>query len=104
MATSYYTVKERRTIAETPDLRVVRMVFAEGECIPWHYHTKVTDTTFCLEGEIVVELREPEERVSLKPGQHIEIPRGRPHRVGGPGERVSLIIQGVGKYDFIPIV
>jgi quercetin dioxygenase-like cupin family protein len=96
-----YKIRDRKVIAETADLRVVRMEFVEGEFIPWHYHTYVGDTTFCLAGTVVVDMMEPCERVTLGPGQYVEINAGRPHRVGGPGERVTLLVQGVGLYDFV---
>ena len=58
-----YRTERRETIAEAPGLRVRLLVLAEGDCVPWHLHTAITDTFFCMEGPMQVWTR-IEERLS----------------------------------------
>ena len=97
-----YTVEKREVLAQTPDLRMTILTLAGGQEVPWHCHTHVTDTTFCLEGPMVIETREPEGRVELTAGQTYAIPARRPHRVHGKdnGRCKFAVLQGVGPYDF----
>jgi quercetin dioxygenase-like cupin family protein len=100
-----YRVQRREMVAETPDLRMVILTLAAGHAVPWHTHTNVTDTFICLEGPLVVETREPEQRFELSAGQMCAVPAQRPHTVhgkdGGPCRFANL--QGVGHYDFKPL-
>ena len=45
-----YVVEHREVVAETDDLRVSILTFAPGQEVPWHYHSRITDTFYCLEG------------------------------------------------------
>ena len=54
-----YTISGRELVAEGTDLRVQVLTLAAGECVPWHYHSEVTDSFVCLEGPMVVETRGP---------------------------------------------
>jgi quercetin dioxygenase-like cupin family protein len=98
-----YAIAKREVVAETPDLRVVRMTLAAGESIPWHHHTTVQDTSFCLRGRIEIEAREPDEVYRLEPGQWATIVPGRRHTVvnRGADDALVLLVQGVGPYDFL---
>src|SRR5574341_1316266 len=81
----------------------VRILELEGEeALPWHHHTEVTDYVFALDGEIEVQLRSPDAKVALAPGQRCEVPTGRVHRVVNMcrSKTKYLLIQGIGKYDF----
>lgn len=98
-----YVVEERRTIAGTEDLVVKVFTLAEGQEIPWHYHSNVTDTFFCLEGELVVETRAPRKRYQLAVGESCEVPPRTAHRVSGEGRSRFLIVQGIGAYDYQPV-
>jgi quercetin dioxygenase-like cupin family protein len=93
------------TLLHTPDVRIRIMTLEKGNTIPWHIHTQVTDHTVCLEGEIEVHLRDPEDSLTLTPGQYHEIPAKRPHTLLNRGEASAryLLIQGVGAYDFVRI-
>ncbi len=73
-----------------------------GEALPWHYHSEVTDFVFALDDQIEIQLRSPEEKVLLRPGQRYTISAGRVHRVVNLCEKNNnyLLIQGIGKYDF----
>ena len=52
-----YTISDREMISETPGLRVQILSLAEGEKVPWHFHTSVHDIFICLEGPMVVETK-----------------------------------------------
>ena len=103
--TRTYDVERRETVAETGALRVRLYTLAAGQEVPWHYHSHVTDTFFCLEGTLSVETRSTETRHLLSVGESCAVPPKTPHRVTGhDGSRVRfLIVQGIGTYDFCPI-
>lgn len=99
-----YTIEDRQWIAETPDLRVQILTLANGQEVPWHYHTAVTDTFICLEGPMVVQTRTADADHELQPGDGCTVPPHTAHRVAGKngGRCRFVIVQGVGKYDYIP--
>jgi quercetin dioxygenase-like cupin family protein len=81
----------------------VRIMTLQGrEEVPWHTHSVVTDNIFCLEGRVAVDLLEPQQTVTLHPGDRCEVASRRPHRVMNLGsERARyLLVQGGGRYDF----
>ena len=100
-----YPVEAREMIAETPTLRMVVLTLGPGHEVPWHWHTEVTDTFFCLEGPMTIETRAPRAVHELQPGGTIAIPAKRAHRVSGKngGRCKFAILQGVGTYDFNPV-
>jgi len=100
-----YTVSRRRTVAETPNLRVRELGLAPGQCVPWHYHSRITDTFFCLEGTLEIETRAPRGLHHLAVGEHCAVPPKTAHEVRGKDGRPCrfLIVQGVGAYDFQPV-
>ena len=102
---SNYEVAHREIVADGADLRVQVLTLAAGQCVPWHYHSAVTDSFVCLEGPMVVETRAPRHSYRLEPGQRCAVLPKTAHRVqgvdGGPCK--FLIVQGVGTYDFVPV-
>lgn len=90
-------------VAETPELRVVEYVMQPGDQHPWHHHSKVTDRFYCLEGLIGVSLRDTGEKTVLRPGESYAVSPGTIHCAGNAASGVSryLLIQGIGKYDFV---
>ena len=100
-----YTVEDTTVIAETPDLRVLTITLAAGEAIPWHYHSTVTDTFFCLEGALEIESRAPRASHALGPGDTCAVEPKTAHLVSnaGAGRCRFLLIQGIGTYDFVPV-
>ncbi|WP_135465966.1 cupin domain-containing protein [Crenalkalicoccus roseus] len=100
-----YPVEKRELVAEAPGLRMQILTLAAGQEVPWHWHSEVTDTFWCMEGPMVIEMRAPQEAVELQPGQMHAVPPRRAHRVSGKGGgrcRFALL-QGVGPYDFRPV-
>lgn len=97
-----YPVEGREMLAETPDLRMVVLTLAAGQEVPWHWHSHVSDTFFCMEGPMVVETRAPGGRFELAPGQSCRVPAKQAHRVTGKdGGRCKFgVLQGIGRYDY----
>lgn len=85
------------------DVRVSLQTFERNQAVPWHRHTEITDTFFCLEGTGRVQIRGQNEDVLVPAGQRYDIPPGVEHQVSSAdGTRCRMIlIQGVGKADFI---
>lgn len=100
-----YVIERREVVAETDTLRVSILTLAAGQEVPWHYHSHITDTFFCLEGTLSVETRTPPGRHVLSVGESCAVPPNTAHRVTGHDDsRVRfLIVQGVGTYDFCPV-
>lgn len=99
-----YDVDSFDVVSEVPNLRVIVIALSYGQDVPWHYHTNITDSFFCLEGPVVIEYGTRGESVKLNSGDRYEIPPGTPHRTSGVdrGPCKFLIVQGIGEYDFIP--
>ncbi|MEM7172810.1 MAG: cupin domain-containing protein, partial [Pseudomonadota bacterium] len=92
------------------DMRARVFTLAAGQCIPWHYHSEVTDSFVCLTGRLVVETRAPHHTYELAPGERCAVPPMTAHFVHGPaGDNGTFapvqfhIVQGVGSYDFVPV-
>ena len=102
--TQPYVIEHREVVAETDTLRVSILTLATGQEVPWHHHSQVTDTFYCLEGTLSVETRLPDARHLLDIGESCAVPRMTAHRVTGHegGRARFLIVQGVGTYDYCP--
>ena len=100
-----YEIAGRELVAEGADLRVQVLTLAAGQCIPWHYHSEITDQMVCLDGPMVVETRAPRATHVLDKGERCQVPPKTAHYVHGKdgGPCRFLIIQGVGVYDFVPV-
>ncbi len=99
-----YKIEDREIIAKVKNLRASVLTVGPGQSVPWHHHSEITDTVFCIEGPMQVETRSPDEKRILAPGDMTAINPGQHHRVSGvDGDRCKfLIIQGVGDYDYVP--
>jgi quercetin dioxygenase-like cupin family protein len=100
-----YAVARHEIWAETPELRMVVLTLAAGQEVPWHWHSNVSDTFFCMAGPMVIETRAPREIIELHPGETHVVPAKRAHRVAGKGGGPCKfgVLQGVGTYDFNPV-
>ena len=74
--------------------------------MPWHYHNNVQDTFYVLNGSLRIFLQDPKEEVRLAPGETYSVPPRRPHLVtnGGETSATFLVLQGLGEYDFVPLL
>jgi quercetin dioxygenase-like cupin family protein len=100
-----YEIAGRELVAEGSDMRVTVLTLAAGQCVPWHYHTEVTDSFVCLEGPMVVETRAPRATHELAPGGRCAVEPNVAHYVHGKddGPCKFMLVQGVGTYDFMPV-
>ena len=92
-----YTIAGCELVAEGADLRVQVLSLAAGQCVPWHYHSEISDSFVCLEGPMVVETRAPRHVYRLLPGERCAVPPKTAHYVHGEtdGPCKFLIVQGV---------
>lgn len=97
-------MKKEETIIQTEDVKVRIIELQSGESGPFHFHTEITDNMFGISGEIIVSMKNPAEKVVLKPGVRCTIEPGRIHCVSNSLKNETskyLLVQGVGAYDFI---
>jgi len=101
-----YEVERRAEHAARPGFRITELQISPAQMVPWHYHTNVQDTFFVIEGHLRLFLREPKEEVRLGPGDTYSVRPRRPHLVtnGGNVSAAFLVLQGIGEYDFVPLV
>ncbi len=101
-----YEVEHRAEHAARPGFRITELRISPTQKVPWHFHNNVQDTFYVLEGQLRLFLREPKEEVRLGPGETCSVAPGRPHLVtnGGDGSATFLVLQGIGEYDFVPLV
>ena len=57
------------TVMEGADMRAVVLTLDRGQCVPWHYHSTITDSFVCLKGPMVVETRAPRATHVLNAGE-----------------------------------
>jgi len=105
-ASHLYEVEHRAQHAARPGFRIQELRLSKTQKVPWHYHNKVQDTFYVLEGELRIFLQDPKEEVRLKPGDTFTARAKRPHLVTNAGEKsvTFLVLQGVGEYDYVPLV
>ena len=100
-----YDIADKEVVAEGADLQVTVLTLDAGQCVPWHYHSEITDSFVCLEGPMVVETRAPRATHHLAPGERCAVPPNTAHYVHGKddGPCKFLLVQGVGVYDFVAV-
>jgi quercetin dioxygenase-like cupin family protein len=105
-ASHLYEVERRAEHAARPGFRITELQLSPTQKVPWHYHNKVADTFYVLEGELRIFLQDPKQEVRLAPGETFTAPPRRPHLVTNAGTRSAtfLVLQGIGEYDFVPLV
>ncbi len=101
-----YEVERRAEHAARPGFRITEIQISSAQKVPWHYHNNVQDTFYVLKGNLRLFLRDPKEEVRLGPGDTYAVKPRRPHLVanGGEGSATFLVLQGIGEYDFVPLV
>ena len=100
-----YEVERRARHAERPGFRISELQLGPRQQVPWHYHSRIQDTFYVLEGRLRIFLRDPKEEVRLEPGETYAVKAGRAHLVTNGGETsvTFLVLQGLGEYDFVPL-
>ena len=97
-----HQVKNVEPIVVGSDIQVRLFTLAQGDVIPWHYHSESTDHYFVLRGKLTIETRGPEERHDLAVGERYKILSGTAHRISNESssECQFLLVQGIGSYDW----
>jgi mannose-6-phosphate isomerase-like protein (cupin superfamily) len=105
-ASQLYEVERRAVHAARPGFRISELQLSPTQKVPWHTHSNISDTFYVLEGEMRLFLQDAKEEVNLKPGEVYVVRPKRSHLVtnGGTKSLTFLILQGVGEYDFVPLV
>ena len=98
-----YKVRRIHVVAKGADVLVREYTLDPGEAIPWHHHTSVADYYYGLEGKVAIETRNPAARHEIGAGQFANVTPPTAHHVSNPTDQPCrfLLIQGVGKYDFV---
>ena len=105
-ASHLYEVERRARHAERPGFRINELQISPTQQVPWHFHSNIKDTFYVLDGSIRIYMRDPKEEVRLGVGESYAVAARRPHLVinGGDTSATFLILQGVGEYDYVPLV
>jgi len=105
-ASHLYEVERRAYHLERPGFRIAELQLSPEQTVPWHSHTNIIDTFYVLEGQLHLFLQDPKEDLRLDPGQTYAVAAGRPHLVtnGGKNMMTFLVLQGIGEYDYLPLV
>ena len=98
-----YSVKNIEVVAKGVDVQARIFTLAPGEAIPWHRHSESTDYYFVLRGTLTINTRKPDDAHILEIGARYKIMPGTAHLISNCGatDCLFLLVQGVGKYDFI---
>ncbi|HEY2987989.1 MAG TPA: cupin domain-containing protein [Candidatus Binatia bacterium] len=101
-----YEVERRLLYGERPGFHITELRISPTQKIPWHCHSNIQDTFYVIEGQLNLFLREPKQQVRLGPGDTYRVPARRPHLVtnGGDSSATFLVLQGIGEYDYVPLV
>jgi len=105
-ASHLYEVERRAYHAERPGFRIAELQISPAQMVPWHYHTNIQDTFYVIEGHLRLFLRDPKQEVRLSAGETYSVLPRRPHLVtnGGDGSATFVVLQGIGEYDYVPLV
>ena len=98
-----YKVKNIEPVVIGTDVQARIFTLAPGEVIPWHSHSESTDHYFVLTGALTIERRAPADSRTLTVGGRYEIPAQIAHSLSNRGadDCQFLLLQGVGRYDWI---
>lgn len=105
-ASGLYEVERRARHAARPGFHISELQLSPSQKVPWHYHTNISDTFYVLEGQMRLFLQNPKEEVRLGPGETYVAEAKRPHLVTNAGTTslTFLVLQGMGEYDYVPLV
>jgi quercetin dioxygenase-like cupin family protein len=99
-------VERHATHAARPGFRITELQLSPTQTVPWHRHNNVSDTFYVLEGRLRLFVQNPKQEIQLGPGESYAVAAGRPHLVTNAGDSsmTILVLQGVGEYDYVPLV
>lgn len=95
-------VKQIATIINANGVRVVEFLLAPESRGAWHYHSQISESCYCLQGQLSVDI-EGNKSLTLVSGEKCQIVEGIRHSVFNITQTPCsfLVIQGVGEYDFV---
>lgn len=98
-----YAVTDIEVIVKSDDIVVRLFTLMPGERIPWHYHEQSTDHYFVLEGILTVETGEDGAMEEQAAGGRAAVVPFQRHQISNRSDAKTrfLLVQGVGKYDWI---
>jgi quercetin dioxygenase-like cupin family protein len=98
-----YAIKQTLVLAETPELRIIDLTLAPGECVPWHLHPDNDDLFIALRGTFEIREVKPDRVTVMRPLERHNVVKRTPHTAVNVSQEDCqfLIVQGPGKYDFI---
>ena len=101
-----YEVERREEHAARPGFRITELQISPTQKVPWHQHTNINDTFYVISGQLRLFVRDPKEEIRLNPGETYSVAAGRPHLVtnGASTSTTFLVLQGIGEYDYVPLV
>ena len=101
-----YEVERRAQHLARPGFRITELQLSPTQTVPWHAHNNVSDTFYVLEGRLRLFMQNPKEEKQLGPGERYQVVAGRPHLATNAGDTsmTILVLQGVGEYDYVPLV
>ncbi len=92
---------QREDLIDTDIVKVSTIKMAPGEQSPWHYHTHIQESVFCLTGELVVS-NDMLADITLMPGERIDFNPGQQHSLHNrENQPASYLLVQHGRYDFI---
>jgi len=102
---SEFSVEKIEPLMEGADLRVLEIVLAPGQCVPWHMHPDTDDLFFAVTGVLDVHEKMPLVMTRLHPGERFLVSAKRAHLAHNPTpETITFLnIQGIGPYDYVAI-
>lgn len=100
-----FAVTNIEILMAADDLRVLEVVLAPGECVPWHMHPSSADLFVGVIGQFDVHEKMPYGVTRLGPAERHTVAAKRAHLVHNPTDATIrfLNIQGVGPYDYVAI-
>jgi len=103
-ASRLFDAEKRTYHASRPGFRIAEFTINPTQEVPWHYHSKVQDIFYVLEGQIRLSFRNPQEEVRLAPGETYTVRAQRPHLVTNEGgTAATFLVLHFGEYDFVPL-
>ncbi len=105
-ASHLYEVERRAYHLERAGFRISELQLSPAQTVPWHCHSNISDTFYVIEGNLRLFLQQPKQEIRLAPGESYRVDAGRPHLVTNAGDSsmTILVLQGVGEYDYVPVV
>jgi hypothetical protein len=98
-----YPIAGRELVAEGADLRVQVLSLAAGQCVPWHYHSEISDSFVCLDGGPWWSRRGRRGTPIGSWRASVARCRLRPRITCTARPTAFLIVQGVGVYDLVAV-